>query len=162
MGWTKEQLIDEAFAELRLAGYTFDIEPEEKLTALRRMDTMMATWEAKGIRVGYPLPSSPDDSNLSDDSGLPDAAVEAVFLNLAKRLAPGFGKQLSVGTLQAARDGYDTLLWAAARPPQQQLPSTLARGAGNRPWRNAVSPFFLAPDTDPLSVSSGGDLDIQE
>src|SRR5437868_8121035 len=64
MGWTKEQLIDEAFAELRLAGYTFDIAPEEKQTALRRMDTMMATWEGRGIRVGYPLPSSPDGSDI--------------------------------------------------------------------------------------------------
>jgi hypothetical protein len=162
MSWTKEQLIDEAFAELRLAGYTFDITPEEKQTALRRMDTMMATWEAKGVRVGYPLPSSPDDSNISDDSGLPDSATEAVFLNLAKRLAPGFGKQLSAQTLSAARDAYDTLLWAAARPPQQQLPSTTPRGAGNRPWRNAVSPFFPVPETDPLTLSAGGDLDIQE
>lgn len=158
--WTKRQLIDEAYSELALAGYVFDISPEEQQTALHRLDTMMATWEAKGIRVGYAFPAGPDDSDLDQASGLPDSAVETVYLNLAIRRAPGMGKQISSDTRRAARDGYDTLLWAAARPQEQQLPNTLPRGAGNKPWRVTTQPFFPTPCNDPLSLTQGGDLNF--
>lgn len=160
MGWTKRQLIDEAFAELALAGYSFDITPEEQQTALRRLDTMLATWEAKGVRVGYAFPTSPEDSSLDAQSGLPDGAVETVFLHLALRIATGFGKQLSSATRKAASDGYDALLWAAARPIEQQLPNTMPRGAGNKPWRTVNQPFFPRPDENPLQIAQGGDLTI--
>jgi len=52
---SKRQLIDAAFEELALAGYTFDIDPDEQLSALRRLDSMMATWGGPGIgiRIGY-------------------------------------------------------------------------------------------------------------
>jgi hypothetical protein len=33
---------------------------------------MMALWAAVGINIGYLLPASPDDSNIGDDSGIPD------------------------------------------------------------------------------------------
>lgn len=155
--WTKRELVAEAYGELALAGYTFDITPEEQQAALRRLDTMMATWEARGIRVGYAFPSGPGTSDLDTPSGLPDAAVETVYLNLAIRLAPGTGKQLQPSTLTNARAGYDTLLWAAAHPQQQQLPNTLPRGAGNKPWRTQ-QPFFPRPDDSPLGISQGGDL----
>lgn len=160
MGWTKRQLIDEAFAELALQGYEFDITPEEQQTALRRLDTMMATWEARGVRIGYAFPSSPDDSDPDTDSGLPDSAVETAFLNLAIRIAAGFGKQLSPDTKRVAREGFDVLLWAAAQPIEQQQPSTMPRGAGNRIWRNSQRPFFPEPDDSPLGISQGGDLNI--
>lgn len=160
MGWTKRQLINEAFGELALQGYEFDITPEEQQTALRRLDTMMATWEARGVRIGYAFPSSPDASDPDRDSGLPDSAVETVYLSLAIRIAAGFGKQLTSDTKRTAREGFDVLLWAAARPIEQQLPSMLPRGAGNRIWRNSERPFFPAPDDSPLGISQGGDLDI--
>lgn len=158
--WTKRQLIDEAFAELALAAYVFDISPEEQQTALRRLDTMMATWEAKGVRVGYAFPANPDDSDLDQACGLPDAAVETVYLSLAIRLAAGKGKQLSVDTRKTAKEGYDTLLWAAAQPQPQQLPGTLPVGAGNRPWRGNWQPFYPTPCNDPLSLTQGGDLNF--
>lgn len=160
MTWTKRQLVDEAFAELALAGYTFDITPEEQQTALRRLDTMMATWEGRGVRVGYAFPSSPDTSDLDTDSGLPDRAVETVYLHLAIRIATGFGKMLPSATRKAASEGYEALLWAGAQPQQQQLPNTMPRGAGNKPWRTVNQPFFPTPSDDPLQVGRGGDLDI--
>jgi hypothetical protein len=158
--WTKRQLIDEAYGELALQGYVFDISPEEQQTALRRMDTMLATWEAKGVRVGYAFPANPTASDLDTPSGLPDSAVEAVYLSLAVRLAAGAGKTLTQETRAAARDAYTTLLWRAAQPIEQQLPNTLPRGAGNKPWRTVNQPFFPTPSNDPLGITQGGDLDF--
>lgn len=160
--WTKRQLVNEAYSELALQGYEFDTSPEEVQTALRRLDTMMATWEGKGIQVGYAFPASPDDSNPDTPSGLPDGAVEAVYLNLAIRLAPGNGKPIGMDTKKSAADGYATLLRAAAMPPQQPLPNTMPRGAGNKPWRTLTSPFYPRPCTDPLPVDCAGDMNIPQ
>jgi hypothetical protein len=160
VAWTKRQLIDQAFEELALAGHEFDITPEEQQNALRRLDTMVATWEARGIRIGYLLPSTPDGSDLDQSSGLPDSAVEAAYMNLAVRLAAGYGKALPPDTRRVAREAYETLLWAAAQPIEQQLPNTLPRGAGNKPWRTVNQPFFGRPDDSPLGISQGGDLTI--
>ena len=159
MAWSKLELINEALQELAL-GSGWDISPEEQQTALRRLDTLMATWEAQGIRVGYAFPSGPGDSDIDADSGLPDAAVETVYLHLAKRLAPGYGKQLSATTLTAAREGYRTLLRTAAHPIEQQLPNTLPLGAGNRRWGYDADNFYPTPSDSPLGATQGGDLSI--
>lgn len=161
MSWTKRELIAEALAELGL-GESFDITPEEQQTALRRLDTMLAVWDGKGIRLGYPLPASTDASDLDQDSNLPDAALEPVYLNLALRLAPGYGKAVSIDTRRNARDGYDRLHIVAAQPLPPQQPNTMPRGAGNKPWRPLSSPFFPRPDYDPLQVTTGGDLNVLE
>jgi P22 tail accessory factor len=160
--WSKGQLVDDAFGEIALANSTFDIDPDERQMALRRLEAMMATWEGKGIRIGYAFAPDPSSIDASQPSGLQDTAVETVFLNLAKRLAAGFGKQLLPSTLSNAKEGYDTLLWAAAMPAEQQLPNTLPRGAGNKPWRLNDRPFMPRPDPSPLGNTPGGDLDILE
>lgn len=160
MAWLKRQLIDEAFAELTLQGFEFDTTAEEQQTALRRLDAMMATWEGRGIRLGYALPSSPDASDLDQDSGIPDTAAEAVFLALAVRIAPGFGKQVPTLTLTNARNAFEPLQFAAARPQAQPMPSTMPLGAGNKGLRRTGGAFFPTPSNDQLPVGAGGDLDI--
>jgi hypothetical protein len=156
MGWSKGELVDEAYAEIALAGYVFDIGAEARETGLRRLDSMMAQWNAVGIRLGYALPSSPSTSDIDAESGIPDAAYEAVFMNLAVRLASSVGKTVSLDTRNTAKSGYDTLLARAAFPAEQQLPNTLPRGAGNKPWRTNNSPFMPTP-SDPLMGTQGSD-----
>jgi len=160
--WTKRQIVMEAYGELALAGYEFDITPQEVQTALRRLDSMMATWEGQGIRVGYAMPANPNDSDPDTPSGLPDMAVETVLLNLAVRLAPGNGKALSPETRRTARIGYTLLLTAAANPVQQKLPDTLPQGAGNRTMFRACGPFFPPPRHDPLPVDRSGEMNITQ
>ena len=158
MGWTKQQLVEEAYAELALHGYVFDLDPEELQFALRRLDGMMGMWNGKGIRLGYPLPSSPDASNLDDDSNLPDYATEATYLSLAVRIAAGKGKQLTQQTLMLAKQAYDALLSRFAMPPEQQLSSRLPSGAGNTPWRGQ-GPFLPDP-IDTIDVGPDSPIDF--
>lgn len=146
MGWTKQQLIAQAFVEIGL-GSDFNVDADQLEDGLRRLDTMMATWNGKGIRLGYALPSSPDESDIDADSGLPDTANEAAYLNLAIRLAPSYGKTISPDTRTAAKQAYDVLLVDAAQPLQQQS-KMLPRGAGNKPWRSGRP--FTSPPADPL------------
>jgi hypothetical protein len=144
--WTKQQIIEQAFAELALAGFTFDLSPEQLENALRNLDTMMAAWGSVGISLGYLLPANPDDSSLDDATGIPDSAIEGVYMNLAQKLAAARGKTLTAETKLAAKKGYDALLGAAARAQARAapMPNTMPRGAGNKPWRRG-SPFFPTP-----------------
>jgi hypothetical protein len=163
MGWKKGAHVDKAFAQLALAGYTFDLDDEERLSALVSMEAMLGVWEGKGVRLGYAFSSdAPTAADFDADSGLPAMANEPVFMGLAVRLCPEFGKAVPPSIATLAAEGYSTLLWAAAVPPQQQLPNTLPRGAGNKPWRRTDRPFMPAPDPSPLGNSPGPGLDILE
>jgi hypothetical protein len=159
MSWSKAELIQEAYNELALAGYEFDLTPEEMQAGLRRLDTMLATWNGKGIHLGYPLPSSPGTSALDQDSNLPDWAVEAVYLNLAIRMAPGNGKLIAQDTRTSARSGYDLLLSRAAMPPEQQFKPLMPAGAGNR-WRRMAQEPFLPVPQDPLTSGDGDEIEL--
>lgn len=149
---TKGELIGDAFAELALASYVFDLEPEEQQTALRRMDALLAVWESKGIRIGYVY-----GGDISTESGLPQYAHEPVIAALAVRLAPGFGKTVSAQTLTAAKSGCDGLMSRSAFPPEQQL-RNLPSGAGNKPDHYVQQPFLPVPTDQPLGIATGGDL----
>jgi hypothetical protein len=159
MGYSKRQFIEAALEEIGLASYVFDLQPQQVESALRRLDTMMAEWNAKGIRLAYPLPSSPQFSDVDAESEVPDSANDAIITNLALRLAPSYGKQVMPGTLTAAKTGYNTLLSRATAPLEQQLPGTMPAGAGNKPWRIYDEPFLRRP-VDPVTVGPDGPLEF--
>lgn len=158
MGYSKRQFVAAAFEEIGLASYVFDLQPEQLQSALRRLDVMMAEWNAKGIRLGYPIPGSPESSDLDESSEVPDSANEAIITNLALRLAPSYGRNPMPDTKITAKTAYNTLLSRAAMPMEQRLPDTLPSGAGNKPWRVYDNPF-LGPEVD--SVDAGPDGPIQ-
>lgn len=157
MGWTKRQFVEAAFEEIGLASYVFDLQPQQFYSALRRLDVMMASWNALGIRLGYPIPSSPQFSDMDAQSEVPDSANEAIITNLAIKLAPGYGKQVMLETKATAKETYNTLLSRAAVPMEQQLPSTMPSGAGNKPWRVYDNPF-LRPPIDPVMAGQDGPI----
>jgi hypothetical protein len=160
VGYTKRQFISEAFAELGLADYVFDLNPEDLQRALRRLDSMLAEWNGKGIRLGYPIPSNPDDSDLDEATGVPDSANEAIIVNLALKLAPGYGKTPAQDSRVAAYKAYNVLLSRAAIPPQMQYSIGLPSGAGHKPTYDTGSNFMPAP-TDNVVVGPDSPIDLE-
>mgnify|MGYP006921380107 CR=1 FL=1 len=158
MGYTKQQLIDGAFAEIGLATYVFDIGAEQQQAALRRLDGMMAEWNARGVRLGYPLSGSPQDSVLTAESNVPDSAWEAIVCNLAIRIAPSYGKTPTPETKATAKSAYNAVLSLSAMPSEMQLPGTLPAGAGNKPWR--YDQPFLVPPVNPIEAGGDGPLEF--
>lgn len=150
--WTKFQLLDEAFGDIGLASYIFDIEAEEQEKALRQLDMMMSNWGIKGIRVGYQLSQTPDDSSINKDSGLPEYAIEAVTKALAIRLAPKYNKMPSPLLLAQAKESYNTLLTAISTIPEVQNTSILPRGTGNRYHGRMNQNFYQ--ETDDLTANN--------
>lgn len=159
MGYSKRQFVSAAFEEIGLASYAFDLQPQQFESALRRLDAMMASWNALGIRLGYPLPSSPQFSDIDAESEVPDSANEAIITNLAVKIAPGYGKQVMPDTKATAKETYNTLLSRAAAPLEQQLPGTMPSGAGNKPWRVYDDPF-LRPPVDPVLAGQDGPIEF--
>lgn len=145
MGWTKRQFLEAAFTEIGLSDYVFNLQPQELESALRRLDTMVAEWGARGIRIGYPIPLSPGQSDLDEQTGVPDAANEAIITNLACRIAPSYGKQVLPGTMVNARSSWNTLYGKTTSVPQMQYPGSTPAGAGNKQWNQFYSPFVRPP-----------------
>ncbi len=159
MGYSKRQFVSAAFEEIGLASYAFDLQPQQSESALRRLDAMLASWNALGIRLGYPLPSSPEFSDIDAESEVPDSANEAIITNLAVKLAPSYGKQVMPETKATARETYNTLISRAVLPMEQQLPGTMPAGAGNKPWRVYDNPF-LRPPVDPVLAGQDGQIEF--
>lgn len=159
MGYSKRQFVSAAFEEIGLASYAFDLQPQQLESALRRLDAMLASWNSLGIRLGYPLPSSPEFSDIDAESEVPDSANEAIITNLAVKLAPSYGKQVMPETKATARETYNTLISRAVLPMEQQLPGTMPAGAGNKPWRVYDNPF-LRPPIDPVLAGQDGQIEF--
>lgn len=160
MGWSKRQFITGAFDQIGLAGYVFDLSPDQLNSALLKLDAMMSQWGSKGIKLGYPVSVSPQNSDIDQDTDVPLEAAEAICNNLAMRLAPSFGKTVPMEVKQFAKIAYDSLLATAAFPRQQQMPGTMPAGAGNKPWRDRDDPFLRPPNDSPLDVGGNGQLDF--
>jgi hypothetical protein len=158
MGWTKRQFVEQAFEEIGYASYAYDLQPEQLQAGLRRLEALMATWNGRGVRLGYPLSSNPDNANLDDTTNVPDASNEAIYTNLAVRVAPIVGKTASPETKQVARSSYMELLSRFTKPNEMQFPNTLPAGAGNKPWRQDA-PFLPTP-TDELDAGDDSSIEF--
>jgi len=155
MGYTKKQIIEQAFEEMGLASYIFDLTPDQLESALRRLDLMVASWYLKNIRIGYPLPISPQNSNIDQEVDTPMQANEALVLNLAVRLAPAYGKSLSPDTKSNAKLTYDQLLIQAAAPIELQYDRNLPLGAR---YKRTERVFVNMPNLDPIQVLPNGQI----
>lgn len=119
---------------------------------------MMANLAEKGILLGYPVPSNPQDSVLADDSNIPDYATEAIYTNLALRIAPSFGKMVSADTRALAKSSLDALFVRFAFPNEQQFPHGTPAGAGAKSWRLNGNPFLADPVVEPITNGDNGQL----
>jgi hypothetical protein len=154
MAWTIRQVVEQAHAEIGMAAYVYDLQPEQLQTAARALQAMVLGWETRGVRLGFT-----GGTDLEADSGIPDRHIGAVYALLACRIAPGYGKTPSPDTKIAAADGWAGILRDSVKPREQQFPGTLPMGAGNRSPLHGER-FFPEPTFDPLAIGDSGELDI--
>lgn len=148
MGWTKRDVVRQAFAELGRGDYDFDLQPDEMQNALRVLDMMVARWGSAGLRIGY----SGGDGSGEIDAGaaVPEFAIEALYTGLALRLAPSFGKTVAAETARAAQEAYSDL---AARMIRVR-PRTVVGYAGGF--------SALSPSPDGITLGRDGNTMIGE
>jgi hypothetical protein len=149
---TKRELIELAYEEIGMASYAFDIQPDQFVLAVRRLDAMMAEWSSKGIRISYNGPGG-----ISDESYIPDWAIQAAYTNLALALAPTIGKAVSPETRIAANKSLTFVMGRTAQPVEMQIDNTaVPAGAG---WKQ-VDGASLVPPEDYLTTGPDGRLDF--
>ena len=158
MSYTKRQFVNKAFSKIGL-GVAFDLQPEQLQTGLEELDAMMAEWNSQGIRVGYPIPSSPENSDLDQETEVADSTWSAIFSNLAVRISPDFGKIISPELKKAATMSYSNLLRDRFQIEERDYQS-LPKGAGNKPWRYSSTNRFLAKKQQTIDAGKDGKIDF--
>lgn len=131
---TKKTILDMAFEQAALAGYTFDQTPEERFSMLRQLDGLMAAWQTQGINLDYNFPATFGQGDPDEASGIPDFALLTAASALAMRHAPGIGKTMSAEARANFNSGMIQLRAATAEIPNRKLQRRTARGAGGKPW----------------------------
>ena len=150
MSWTKKQIIEQAYAEIGKGAYDFDLEPDLLQSGLRQLDAMMAVWALEGIRIGFA--GGDGYGQISDDALVPIWAVEGLYLNLAIRLAPSFGKVISPLSQASAKSAKDAIQSRTTEVPARAIVGY--GGAGNQ--RGTIRGNSLVAPIQPLQSGTDG------
>lgn len=129
---TKRQIIEMAYEECSLAGYEFNLTPEELSSGLRKLDALMARWKAASKDLLYNFPAIFGEGDLDELSGVPDAAVEGAAMTLAMALAPAMGKAMTAESRARLSSAMSAISTMCAKPAVQGWSRSTIAGAGNR------------------------------
>jgi hypothetical protein len=126
MAETAGSVIKSALQEILVQASEAPLEPDETIDALLYMNRFMAEQAANGIALGF---TEVDDT--SDEITIPGGAINGLVFNLAMKLAPQFGKVVSITLATNAKDALATMRNIAVTIGRSQFPNTLPRGSGN-------------------------------
>lgn len=143
MGWTKRQIIYDAYEEIGYSHSMVDIPPEKLSFALRRLDALMQSWESTGIDVEYNIPLG--GSSLGDDSEIIDAGTLAVVLNLSIAIAPSVGKTPTPQAKVNAKNALDNLKLELLINPETTA-NKMPYGQGNKYWQGYRKRYTDEPE----------------
>jgi hypothetical protein len=105
------------------------------------------------------MPISYANSSLDQSIDGHDTSLEALYLNLAVRLAPQYGKTPSPDTKAMAFQAYKTLLSMSAQPVELKLNNNaIPAGAGYKWYGDSYSPF-LRQYAQGLEAGDDSDID---
>lgn len=128
---TKRDIIKQAFTEIGLGSYNYDLQPEDYEDAVRLLDRQMAVWSGYGIETGYPVSTDRDSVTLDSDIGLILQLEDGVVCTLAVSLGPPYGREVPIDVRRRARAGYVNGLRLASVPPMKGINTTnVPSGAG--------------------------------
>lgn len=127
----KREILELAFQDCAQAGYMFGNTADEYAMAQRTMDAMMAEWPFNTL--GYDFSTDPM-------SGIAREFMTAVYTQLAARIAPGMGKELSSEQRRTRAKAFDRLCSVAGVNglPEALYARNTPAGAGHR----HILPFF--------------------
>jgi len=138
---TKIDLVNDAYAQLRISGLTVVPGASENVLALNRLENMMAEFLAAGIAVDY---VEEDVPVATTEHKVNRKYWQAIAVNLAFRLCLDFGKQPTPLLLSLQRGGYSFLLSSTANNVVTQYPSRFPTGSGNY---NILGGIYFSPSS---------------
>ena len=104
MSVTVRRLLSDAYLELGIIRENEELSPEQLSTGIRKLNQMLADWEADGIELGY-YPQTVATANVPITAG----AERAVTFNVAIEIAGSFGAPIPPSTAKVAAESYRRL-----------------------------------------------------
>jgi hypothetical protein len=136
MSISNADVIRDALTLINVLGVGEAAEPEHSEFALRKLNALLADWEADGVNLQY-YPQTMDD--LGADCPITDDSVLAVTYYLAFALAPSYGKQVDPKMLALGAQYYGRLTRESVKAQMQPVDlSNLPVGEGQRLVSNII------------------------
>lgn len=151
---TAQTVINDALQEILVQASEQPIQPVDFQTARRYLNRMMATVPFNGL--GFT-----DISLPADLVTIPDAALEGVIFNLAKRLLTGYDMPLTAELLQSAKDGLNEIRRLTVKILPTAHPCTLPIGTGNEQENSYNNDHFYACPDDEALAEQGGSIILE-
>lgn len=143
---TKIDIINAAFSRLRISGLTVQATPEDIDLALNRLEGMAREWHTR-VNSGYFFETSPASNTPHN---VPREYWAAYESNLAIRMAPDFGKEITAALLMEARATYSNMSARLALVKPVRPPARQPIGSGNRRF-NQADQYYQPQEEAPLS-----------
>lgn len=149
---TAQSIINDALQEILVQASEQPIQPVDFQTARRYLNRMMDITPFAGL--GYTAVTLP-----SDLITIPDAAIEGVIFNLAKRLLTTYDIPLTAELARSARDGLKEIRRITVTTQATAFPCTLPIGSGNEQENTFNNQhFYPCPDDELLTERDGAIL----
>lgn len=159
MAETANSVIVDALQEINVQGAEAPIEASEAQGAIRYLNRMMASLDAKGISLGYV-----EVTNLASPITVPLGAVEGMVFMLAFKLWTQYsdGAPPPADLIAKAQDGLDSMRILGVSVGPTQYPDTLPIGSGNE-WQGGGSnnQHFYPPLQDEILAESTGSIGLE-
>jgi len=149
---TAESVIDDALQEILVQASEQSIQTADFQRGRRYLNRMMAVTPFVGL--GFTTITNPTDLVT-----VPDAALEGIIFNLAKRLLTSYDMPISTELNMNAETGIKEIRRLTVNITPTSMPCTLPFGSGNEE-EGAYTNFYACPE-DEISTEQGGAI-IQE
>ena len=148
---TAQSIINDALQEILVQAAEQPIQTPDYQTARRYLNRMMATVPFVGL--GYTAITEP-----SELVTIPDAALEGVIFNLAKRLLSSYDMPLTSELLLNAKNGLNEIRRLTVKVLPTNMPCTLPIGSGNEEENTFNNQHFYACPDDEVLAEQGGSI----
>lgn len=125
---TKGEIVNRAFAWLRISGLTKIVQPQEMEAGLDVLEGMAYELDSRNICTSFNFEDTPDPNT---ESGINNAFWLAASWNLGLRLAPDYGKVLTPTQIAQANQSMSNWSARSSQTNSIQHPRRQPRGSGN-------------------------------
>jgi len=151
-------IIKDALSEITVLGAEAPVEPTDAQGAIRYLNRLMASLDAKGVDLGYT-----EVSNFADPITIPAGAIEGAVFLLATRLWTQYsdGQPIPSSLVAAAISGLDAIRVIAVTIGATEYPSTLPIGSGNE-WEGGRNNKFYPDLQAEILAETTGSIGLEE
>jgi len=138
---TAAQVAKAALQRILVQGSEAPLEADEYADFIFDMNNFMASLKARGTDLGYT-----DVTNVGDTITIDAGAIDGLVANMAIRVAPDYGGEISQGLVVAAKDGMNAMRRLGRTIVAVEYPDTLPRGGGNDIDASTLDRFYDGAD----------------